>query len=156
MDAFSDILSEPKFRAFSWSCAGDLMVLGVLESKGKPQISMQPQVLDFKSNQNIWLNILQDADDGTLSLKDLIVCEYKYTQVVANFILYPQLKDGQLLSTKSISFGQLLDQAPDYTGKAPLLKNHELFMTDDLTDNDIVIRQINVSHVIRRLLAKRL
>lgn len=31
MDSLSEILSEPKFRAFSWSCAGDLMILGVLE-----------------------------------------------------------------------------------------------------------------------------
>lgn len=31
LDRLSEILSEPKFRAFSWSCAGDLMVLGVLE-----------------------------------------------------------------------------------------------------------------------------
>lgn len=31
LSRLSDILSEPKFRAFSWSCAGELMVLGVLE-----------------------------------------------------------------------------------------------------------------------------
>ena len=44
----SELLSEPKFRAFSYSCAGHLAVLGVLESA--PQISIHPDVLDFKSN----------------------------------------------------------------------------------------------------------
>lgn len=34
LDNLSEILTENKFRAFSWSCAGNLMVLGVLESKG--------------------------------------------------------------------------------------------------------------------------
>ena len=53
------------------------MVLGVLESKGTA-ISTSPSVLEFKSNQNIWINI---TNDSSLKLKDLIVCEYKYTQV---------------------------------------------------------------------------
>jgi len=69
------------------------MILGVLESKGANQISVKPRILEFKSNQNIWVNIVQ-GEDGALELKDLIVCEYKYTQVVANFIIYPNLKDG--------------------------------------------------------------
>jgi hypothetical protein len=115
---------------------------------------MSPQVLDFKSNQNIWLNISLDQQ-GTLSLKDLIVCECKY-KYNANFIIYPSLKTGQLISTSSIGFGQLLSDAKLYTGKAPLLKNHEIVMTEDLTDNDLVIRQINYSHIISRLLHARL
>ena len=77
LDRLSEILSEPKFRAFSWSCAGDLMVLGVLEGGPTTQIGLQSEILDFKSNQNIWLNILQD-EAGNLSLRDLTVCEYKY------------------------------------------------------------------------------
>lgn len=32
LDRLQEILSEPKFRAFNWSCAGELMCLGVLES----------------------------------------------------------------------------------------------------------------------------
>jgi hypothetical protein len=32
LESLSQMLTEEKFRAFSWSCAGDLMVLGVLES----------------------------------------------------------------------------------------------------------------------------
>jgi hypothetical protein len=90
LQSLSDLLAEPKFRAFSWSCAGHLMVLGVLENKGTA-ISTSPKVLEFKSDQNIWINI---SSDNGLKLKDLIVCEYKYTQVLANFIVYPQLKTG--------------------------------------------------------------
>lgn len=43
LENFSEILQEPKFRAFSWSCAGHLMVLGVLENKGTA-ISTSPMV----------------------------------------------------------------------------------------------------------------
>jgi hypothetical protein len=49
-----------------------------------------------------------------------------------------------------------LEDAQSYTGKQPLLKNHELVMTQDLTDNDIVLRQINYSQIIARLLRDRL
>jgi hypothetical protein len=45
-----------------------------------------------------------------------------------------------MLSTSSIGFGELLDHAKGYNGKAPILKNHNLCMTDDLTDNDLVLR----------------
>lgn len=78
----------------------------------------------------------------------MIVCEYKYTTVLANFISYPILAEGQLLSTNTIGFGQLLEQAKIYSGKGPILSNHELVMNDDLTDNDLVIRQINSAHVV--------
>ena len=105
LDQLGDILTEDKFRAFSWSCAGDLTVLGVLETKGTTQISTSSAVQEFKSNQSIWLNIMQDPQDGKLTLKDLIICEYKYTQVIPNFIVYPRLSDGQILSTGSVGFG---------------------------------------------------
>jgi hypothetical protein len=68
--------------------------------------------------------------------------------VLANFILYPILAEGQLISTNTVGFGQLLEQAKTYSGKGPLLNNHELVMTDDLTDNDLVIRQINSAHIV--------
>lgn len=48
---------------------------------------------------------MQDPQDGKLTLKDLIICEYKYTQVIPNFIVYPRLSDGQILSTGSVGFG---------------------------------------------------
>lgn len=50
LDQLSNILTEDKFRAFSWSCAGDLQILGVLETRGATQISVTPDVLEFKSN----------------------------------------------------------------------------------------------------------
>jgi len=131
------------------------MILGILETKGASQISISTQVLEFKQQQNIWLNISQNSE-GSLTLKDLIVCEYKYTKVLANFISYPILKGGQLISTNTIGCGQLLDNAKIYSGKGPILSNHELVMNDDLTDNDLVIRQINSAHILQRILSNSL
>ena len=131
------------------------MILGILESKGAPQISISSQVLEFKQHQNIWLNISQN-NEGTLSLKDLLVCEYKYTTVLANFITYPILAEGQLLSTNTIRFGELLESGRNFSGQGPILKDHELVMTEDLTDNDLVIRQINSAHIVQRLLKNSL
>jgi len=56
------------------------------------------------------------------------------------------------VSTKSIGFGYLLDQAKSYSGTGNIFKNHELVMSEDLTDNDLVIRQINAAHILQRLL----
>jgi hypothetical protein len=76
--------------------------------------------------------------------------------VAANFIIYPNLKSGQFLSTRAIGFGELLTSANAFQFKSPILKNHELVMTDDLTDNDLILRQINYSHIISRLIKRRL
>jgi len=57
LESLAQILQEPKLGAFKWSCSGDLMILGILESKGAPQVSISGQVLEFKQHQNIWLNI---------------------------------------------------------------------------------------------------
>ena len=39
-------------------CAGELIILGVIEhTQGKHALQNQEEVLQFKVNQNIWLNI---------------------------------------------------------------------------------------------------
>lgn len=48
LEGLARILKEPKLGAFKWSCSGDLMILGILESKGSPHISISSQVLKFK------------------------------------------------------------------------------------------------------------
>ena len=35
--------------------------------------------------------------------------------------------------------------------KSPIIDNHELVMLDDLTDNDLVIRAINCSSILRNI-----
>ena len=76
--------------------------------------------------------------------------------MLANFITYPILAEGQLLSTNTISFGELLESGRNFSGSGPILKDHELVMTEDLTDNDLVIRQINSAHIVQRLLKNTL
>jgi len=96
-------------------CAGELIILGVIEhNQGKHALQNQEEVLQFKVNQNIWLNIEigQLTKDGlqtsSFNLKDLIVCEYKY-KVLPHFILYPRLASAQLISQKSFDFSELLE-----------------------------------------------
>ena len=76
--------------------------------------------------------------------------------MLANFITYPILAEGQLLSTNTIRFGELLESGRNFSGQGPILKDHELVMTEDLTDNDLVIRQINSAHIVQRLLKNSL
>ena len=96
------IREERQFTTMNTYCAGELIILGVIEnSEGKHALQKQSQILQFKVNQNIWLNIefAVKSDIKTLSfnLKDLIVCEYKY-KVVPHFIFYPKLSSAQLIA----------------------------------------------------------
>ena len=79
------IREEPQFTAMNTYCAGELIILGVIEhAQGNCALQMQQQVLQFKVNQNIWLNIQvipSQQQTPTFRLKDLIVCEYKYKVV---------------------------------------------------------------------------
>jgi len=34
LESLTKVLQEPKLKAFSWNCAGDLIILGILETKG--------------------------------------------------------------------------------------------------------------------------
>lgn len=136
-------------------CAGELIILGVIENtQGKHALQKQPQVHEFKVNQNIWLNIEVTAksdSSGTpcLTLKDLIVCEYKY-KVLPHFIFYPKLDATQLIAHKGVSLNELIDRSKTWDKKEPILPRHELSMTDDLTDNEILVRQINCAHILKR------
>ena len=44
----------------------------------------------------------------------------------------------------------MIEKSKTWDKKSPILPNHELSMTDDLTDNDIVMRQINCAPILRR------
>jgi len=104
-----------------------------------PQV-LPKRILDFKANQNIWLNIqIQKTNEVTLVLKDLIVCEYKY-KVIPHFIFYPRLTEGQYISLNTIGYGDLISRCSCWDKKSPLFPNNEITMHDDLTHNDVVIR----------------
>jgi len=93
-ELLNQVIKETKFCAFNQHCAGELIILGVIENATNSSSVLPRQVLDFKANQNIWLNIqIQKGSEVTLVLKDLIVCEYKY-KVIPHFIYYPRLADG--------------------------------------------------------------
>ena len=50
----------------------------------------------------------------------------------------------------------MIEKTKTWDMQSPILPYHELSMTDDLTDNNIVIRQINCAHILKRNLARRL
>ena len=89
-----------------------------------------------------------------LSLRDIIICEYKY-KVMPHFIFYPTLGPGEFLSLSGISFDEVLDKSKSWDKDKPLIESSELSRLNDLTDNDIIIRQINCSQILERLLNKR-
>ena len=39
-----------------------------------------------------------------------------------------------------MQFDEVIDKSRDWDGKAPYIKDNELFMNNDLTENDIVVR----------------
>mmetsp|Transcript_11068 Transcript_11068/g.16828 ORF Transcript_11068/g.16828 Transcript_11068/m.16828 type:complete len:82 (-) Transcript_11068:1485-1730(-) len=81
-----------------------------------------------------------------MTLQDLMICDQNF-EAMPHFILYPKLRPGQFLSLTGISFEELLDQSRtwDKTKDRPLIESSELSRLFDLTDNDIIIRQINCS-----------
>lgn len=89
-----------------------------------------------------------------MHLKDLIICDYKY-KVMPHFIMYPTLGPGQFLSLSGISFDVLLEKSKSWDKDKPLVESSELSRLYDLTDNDIIIRQINCSQILARLLEER-
>jgi phosphatidylinositol N-acetylglucosaminyltransferase subunit Q len=72
-----------------------------------------------------------------------------------HFILYPTLEPGCFLSLTGISFDEILEKSKSWDKEKPLLDTSELSRLYDLTDNDIIIRQINCSQILERLLAER-
>ena len=69
-----------------------------------------------------------------------------------HFILYPTLNAGEFLSLNGISFDNVLNNSKEWDKEKPLLESSELSRLYDLTDNDIIIRQINCSLILERLL----
>ena len=55
-----------------------------------------------------------------------------------------------------MKFDEVIDKSRDWDGKATYISENELFMSKDLTENDIVIRQINCSKILDRLLRETL
>jgi hypothetical protein len=51
-----------------------------------------------------------------------------------------------------MKFDEVIDKSRDWDGKATYISENELFMSQDLTENEIVIRQINCSKIVDRLL----
>jgi hypothetical protein len=57
------IVNEPKFQTFKWYCAGDPLILGVIETvdqtapRNQVPLSKLPEILEFKQNKNIWITI---------------------------------------------------------------------------------------------------
>lgn len=73
-----------------------------------------------------------------------------------HFIIYPTLGPGQFLSLTSMSFDVLLEKSKDWDKEKPLVESSELSRSHDLTDNDVIIRQINCSQILARLLEDRI
>ena len=159
-------MNEEKFHTFKWYCAGDPLILGVIESVGNTQLSKTDEILKFKQDKNIWITIQKEKVKNPgivngqkqlstiLHLRDLIICEYKY-KVMPHFILYPTLETGCFLSLTGISFDEILEKSKSWDKQKPLIETSELSRLYDLTDNDIIIRQINCSQILERLLAER-
>lgn len=120
--------------------------------EGQKCLSKEQVVLDFKQEQNIWITIRirkdnekkAKKDSVTLVLKDLIICEYKY-KVTPHFILYPEFFDGQYISLSHMSYGEVINRSREWDKNSPYLPKNELFINEDLTENDINVRQINFS-----------
>lgn len=72
-----------------------------------------------------------------------------------HFILYPALQPGCFLCLSSISYDEILDKSKSWDKEKPLIESSELSRLYDLTDNDIIIRQINCSQILERLLSER-
>lgn len=66
------------------------------------------------------------------------------------------MNEGEFISQTLMNFGEVIDKSKDWDQKSPYIPNNELFMTGDLTENDLVIRQINVAKILERLLNERM
>jgi hypothetical protein len=67
-------------------------------------------------------------------------------------VLYPKTKEGEFISLSLMQFSDVINKSKSWDRKTPYLGENELFMNNDLTENDLIIRQINASKIIDRLL----
>lgn len=73
-----------------------------------------------------------------------------------HFVFYPTMGTGEFLSLSKMSFDEVLNSTKSWDKEKPLIESCELSRRTDLTDNDILIRQINCSQILSRLLEKRI
>lgn len=71
-------------------------------------------------------------------------------------VSYPRTAEGEFISLTPMRYGEVIDKSKEWDLKAPFIAGHELFASDDLTENDLMIRQINCSKIVHRLLTQRL
>ena len=51
-----------------------------------------------------------------------------------------------------MQFSDVINKSKNWDGKSPYVPENELFMNTDLTENDLIVRQINASKINNRLL----
>ena len=51
-----------------------------------------------------------------------------------------------------MNYGEILERSKSWDFVQPMLESNELVMTDDLTDNNIVVRQINCTSILDKML----
>ena len=73
-------------------------------------------------------------------------------ELICHIINYPNIKEGEFLSLSLMNFGEVIDKSKEWNAKSPYIETNELFMINDLTDNDLAVRQINASKILDRLL----
>ena len=67
------------------------------------------------------------------------------------FILYPEMQVAQFFTIKNINCLELMQSSKFWDKKTPILKDHELVSIDDLTHNEVVLRQLNYSVILKNL-----
>ena len=60
MDQLQSIVNEEKFHTFKWYCAGDPLILGVIESVENNALSKTEEILKIKQDKNIWITIQKE------------------------------------------------------------------------------------------------
>jgi hypothetical protein len=76
--------------------------------------------------------------------------------ITAHIVKYPKSREGEFISLSLMKFGEILDRTKDWDLKSPYIESNELFMKTNLTENDLVIRQINVAKIIDRIIRERI
>jgi hypothetical protein len=72
--------------------------------------------------------------------------------VTTHIVYYPCLPEGEFLSVTAMNFTDVMERSREWDLKSPYIKGNELFTTADLTESDIVVRMINCSKILSRLL----
>lgn len=92
------------------------------------------------------------AKDGLACWKFSTSTSEQTEKPTINYVLYPKTKEGEFISLSLMQFNDVINKSKSWDGKTPYLGENELFMNKDLTENDLIIRQINASKIIDRLL----